>query len=165
MSRRRFDYPQAAILLLLVVLHFVAPEFLGDPRFAPDFLLLALLIYAIKARPGRAAVAGFMVGLVADSLTPAAFGAGALAYTLVGYLAAWGKTVFFAEHILVNAGIIFAGVWIRDLLVLVAGRPADDAAMLWQLVFWSPIKALITAAVGAATMSAFRRWLNVRILE
>ena len=66
---------------------------------------------------------------------------------------------------MVNAGIIFAGVWIRDLVVLVAGRPLDDGVMLWQLMFWSPVKALITAAAGAVTMSAFRRWLNVRILE
>ena len=106
-----------------------------------------------------------MVGLVADALTPAAFGAGALAYTTVGYLAAWGKAVFFAENLFVNTGFIFIGVWIRDLLVLLVGRPADDGVLMWQLVFWSPVKALVTAIAGALTLALFRRSLDVRILE
>ncbi len=165
MTRRRIRYPLALVLLLLVTLHFVVPEVVGNPRFAPDFLLLALLVYAIRARPGPAAVAGFVVGVVADSLTPAAFGAGALAYTVVGYLAAWGKAIFFADNIIVNAGFIFAGVWVRDVLVLLVGRPADNAVLVWQLVFWSPVKAMVTALAGAAVFLVFRRWLEVRIVD
>jgi rod shape-determining protein MreD len=134
----------AAVLLLLVVLHFALRPFLGDFRAAPDLLLLALIVFAMRVRPGHATAAGFSVGLVVDSLTPVAFGAGALAHTLVGYLAAWGKAVFFAENLVVNAGFFFVGTWIRDLLVLVAGRHMDGSAMLWQLLFWSPIKALAT---------------------
>ena len=42
------------------------------------------MIYAIRARPGHAAIAGFVVGLSGDALAGAAFGAGALAYTVVG---------------------------------------------------------------------------------
>jgi rod shape-determining protein MreD len=165
MSRRGPRYALFAILLLLATLHFVVPGLVGDARFTPDFLLLAMLIYAIRARPGQAAIAGFAVGLVADSLTPAAFGAGALAYTAVAYLAAWGKAVFFAENLFVNTGFIFVGVWMRDLLVLLVGRPADDAVLMWQLVFWSPLKALVTAAAGAITLLVFRRALEVRISE
>ena len=95
--RPRGKYRLPAILSLLVVLHFALRPWLGDPRPAPDFLLLALLVYAIRSTPGRASVAGFLVGLLGDALTPVAFGSGALAHTLVGYLAAWGKAVFFAE--------------------------------------------------------------------
>jgi rod shape-determining protein MreD len=153
----------AVMLLLLVVLHFALRPFLGDFRVAPDLLLLALLIFAIRARPGEAAVAGFGMGLVVDSLTPVAFGAGALAHTCVGYLAAWGKAVFFAENLLVNAGFIFVGTWLRDLLVLVAGRHADGSVMLWQLLFWSPLKALSTALVGLLVLVVFQRWLRMRI--
>ena len=165
MSRRRSGWAMYGVLFLLATLHFIVPALAGDPRYTPDFLLLALLIFAIRARPGQAAVAGFLVGLVADALTPAAFGAGALAYTTVGYLAAWGKAVFFAENLFVNTGFIFIGVWIRDLLVLLVGRPADDGVLMWQLVFWSPVKALVTAIAGALTLALFRRSLDVRILE
>jgi rod shape-determining protein MreD len=152
------------MLLLLVVLHFVLRPFLGDYRSAPDFLLLALLVFAVRARPGDAAIAGFVVGLLADSLTPVALGAGALAHTCVGYLAAWGKAVFFAESVPVSAGFFFLGTWLRDVLVLVAGGHMDHGALFWQLAVWSPVKALTTALVGAFVLVLLRRSLQERAL-
>ena len=155
-------YRLIAVLLLLVALQFVLRPFLGDSRVAPDLLLLALLVYAIQARPGDAAIAGFVVGLVADSLTPVAFGAGAFAHTCVGYLAAWGKAVFFAESVPVSVAFFFAGTWLRDLLVLVAGRHMGERSLLWQLAVWSPLKALTTALAGVVVLVVFRRWLRSR---
>jgi rod shape-determining protein MreD len=149
-------------MLLLVVLHFVLRPFLVDFRGAPDLLLLALLVFAIRVRPGDAAIAGFVVGLLADSLTPIAFGAGALAHTCVGYLTAWGKAVFFAENVLVSAGFFFLGTWARDAIVLVAGRHMDSSALLWQLFLWSPVKALMTALAGVLVLVLFRGWLRIR---
>lgn len=165
MTRRSGAYRLAAVLLLLAVLHFTIRPWLGAPRAAPDFLLLGLLVYAIRARPGAAAIAGFAVGLLSDALTPVAFGAGALAHTVVGYLAAWGKAVFFAENLAVNAGFFFAGTWVRDLLVLVGGGHVQGSTLLWQLAVWSPLKAVTTALVGVAALLLFRRWLAIRIAE
>ena len=158
----------AAVLLCLLVLQFVVRPLPEDPRIerlAPDFLLLALLVYAIRARPGHGAIAGFIVGLVTDSLSPAAFGAGALAHTVIGYLAAWGKAVFFAENLLVNAVFFFFGTWLRDILVLLIGQHAQGSALFWQIGYLSPIKALTTALAGVAVLLFFRRWLNIRIGE
>jgi rod shape-determining protein MreD len=154
-----------AVLVLLVVLHFTVRPWLGDQRPAPDLLLLALLVYAVQARPGGAAVAGFVIGLVSDVLTPVAFGAGALAHTVVGYLTAWGKAVFFAENLAVNAGFFFVGTWIRDLLVLLGGGHVEGRQLLWQLVLWSPLKAATTALAGVLVLLVFRRWLAIRIAE
>jgi rod shape-determining protein MreD len=154
-----------AVLVLLVVLHFTVRPWLGDQRPAPDLLLLALLVYAVRARPGGAAVAGFVIGLVSDVLTPVAFGAGALAHTVVGYLTAWGKAVFFAENLAVNAGFFFVGTWIRDLLVLLGGGHVEGRQLLWQLVLWSPLKAATTALAGVLVLLVFRRWLAIRIAE
>ena len=70
----------------------------------------------MRSRPGDGALAGFAVGLVNDAMTPAAFGAGALAHTVVGYLAAWGRAVFFADNLLVNAAFVAVALWVRDLL-------------------------------------------------
>jgi rod shape-determining protein MreD len=153
------------VLALLVVLHFTVRPWLGDQRPAPDLLLLALLVYAVRARPGGAAVAGFVVGLVSDVLTPVAFGAGALAHTVVGYLAAWGKAVFFAENLAVNAGFFFVGTWMRDLLVLLGGGHVEGRQLLWQLLLWSPLKAAMTALAGVVVLLVFRRWLAIRIAE
>ena len=63
MSRRARRYRLGSILILLVVLHFALRPWLGDPRAAPDFLLLALLVYSLRTRPGKAAVAGVVVAL------------------------------------------------------------------------------------------------------
>lgn len=165
MTRRGSHYRLVLVLLLLVVMQFALRPWLGDPRPAPDFLLLALLVYAIRTTPGRAAVAGFVVGLVGDALTPVAFGSGALAHTVVGYLAAWGKAVFFAENLLVSAGFFAVGTWVRDLLVLLAGGHVSGTALYWQIGMWSPLKAATTAIVGVVALTVFRRWLDVRIAE
>lgn len=165
MSRPRTGMQLGAVLLLLVVLQFALRPFLGDQRAAPDFLLLALLVYAIRARPGDAAVAGFLVGLLGDSLSPIAFGAGALAHSVVGFLAAWGKAVFFAESVAVNAGFFFAGTWLRDVLVLLVGRHVAGSQLGWQLALWSPIKALTTTVTGVIVLVLFHRWLRIRISE
>ncbi len=165
MNGRAGPYRLRAVLALLVVLHFTVRPWLGDQRPAPDLLLLALMVYAIRARPGAAAVAGFTVGLLSDALTPVAFGAGALAYTVVGYLAAWGKAVFFAENLAVNAGFFFVGTWMRDLLVLVGGGHVEGRQLLWQLLLWSPLKAASTALAGVLALLLFRRWLSIRITE
>src|SRR2546428_5234197 len=97
-------YRLVPILGGLVLLQFSLRARLGDDRVAPDFLLLAVLIYTIRAQPGRSARAGFLVGLLRDALTPASFGAGEVADTLVGHLSAGGKDVYFAVNVIVNGG-------------------------------------------------------------
>jgi len=164
-ARGRARYRLAVVLVLLVVMHFSVRRFLGDNRIAPDFLLLALLLYAIRATPGRASVAGFLVGLLTDALTPDAFGSAALAHTVVGYLSAWAKAVFFAENLVVSAGFFFGGAWIRDLLVLLAGGHAAGSTFLYQMLVWTPLKALTTASLGVVVLLTFRRWLDVRVVE
>jgi rod shape-determining protein MreD len=103
------------VLVLLLVLQFYIRPRLWNARVSPDFLLIALMLFAMRSGPGAGAVAGFLVGLIEDTLTPARFGAGALAHTLVGYFAAWGRAVFFADNMLVNAAFVAVGLWFRDL--------------------------------------------------
>ena len=150
------------VLLILLALHFYVRPRLGYPRVAPDFLLIGLLIYCIRSRPGDAALAGFAVGLVSDALTPSSFGAGALADTLVAYLAAWGRAVFFADNLLVNAGLFAGGLWLRNLIVLLASD--EGSGGFWQqLAVWSPLEALTTAITGVVVLMVFRRWLDLRL--
>ncbi len=152
------------VLLILLALHFYVRPRLGYPRVAPDFLLIGLLIYCIRSRPGDAALAGFAVGLVSDALTPSSFGAGALADTLVAYLAAWGRAVFFADNLLVNAGFFAIGLWLRNLVVLLASSTAGHGAAA-DLLLWSTLQALTTAAAGVLVLVIFRRWLSIRLAE
>jgi len=163
--RRSDKYRFWVILAILVALQFSVRSRLGGERTAPDFLLLALLIYTIRAQPGRSATAGFLVGLLRDALTPASFGAGALAHTLVGYLSAWGKAVFFAENLFVNGCLFFAGTWVRNVVVALASGKLKGGQLGWELLVWSPLQSLTTAVAGVAVLWLFGRWLAIRLSE
>ncbi len=163
--RRSDKYRFYLLLAFLVALEFTVRSRLGDERAAPDFLLLALLIYTIRTQPGKAAAAGFVVGLMRDALTPASFGAGALAHTLVGYLSAWGKAVFFAENLFVNACLFFAGTWVRNLVIALASGKLRGGQLGWELLVWSPLQGLTTAVAGVVVLWVFRRWVHVRVRE
>jgi rod shape-determining protein MreD len=150
------------VMLLLVVLQFYVRPRLWDARISPDFLLIALMLFAMRSTPGVAALAGFAVGLIADTLTPARFGAGALAHTLVGYLAAWGRAVFFADNILVNAGFVAFGLWLRDFMVLLASG-TDHRQVITELAIYSPLQALTTAGFALIVLITFRSMFSIRL--
>lgn len=147
---------------VLVLLHFYLRPRLGTARVSPDFLLVALMLYAMRSSPGGAAVAGFAVGLAGDALTPARFGAAALAHTVVGYLASWGRSLFFADNLLVNAGFVAGGLWLRDLLLLVASG-TERGRLLAELTIYSPLQALTTALAAILVLAAFREWFAIRL--
>jgi rod shape-determining protein MreD len=161
-SARRGDVRLYLGFLLLAALQFYVRPRVWDGRAAPDFLFLALMLIAVRARPGVAAVAGFLTGLMSDVLAPAGFGATALANTLVGYLAALGRSVFFPDNLIVNAALFAGGVWVRDALVLLAsGTPSGQLSA--GLLVWSPLQALSTAVAGIALLLLFRNWFAIRL--
>lgn len=163
--RRSDRYRFYIILAGLAVLQFMVTIRMWDRPVGPDFLLLALLMYSIRAQPGRGAGAGFLIGVLRDALTPASFGAGALAHTLVGYLSAWGKAVFFAENVWVNGYLFFAGTWLRNFVVAVASGKLKGATLGWELLVWSPLQSATTAVAGMLVLWLFGRHLAVRLGE
>jgi rod shape-determining protein MreD len=150
------------VMGLLVLLHFyVRPRF-GATRLSPDLLLFALVTYAMRSGPGAGAVAGFVIGLANDALSPARFGASTLAHTIVGYAAAWGRAVFFADNLLVTAAFVAAGLWLRDLILLVASGAAG-AELGATLALYAPLQGIITAAAGAIVLYAARQFFDLRV--
>lgn len=150
------------VMIVLLVLQFYVRPRLWNTRVSPDFLLIALMLYAMRSGAGAGALAGFVIGIIGDTLTPARFGAGALAHTLVGYLAAWGRAVFFADNMLVNAAFVAAGLWIRDLIVLVASG-TDHRQLFTELAINSPLQALTTAGFALLVLVTFRAWFSIRL--
>ncbi|HEU5261622.1 MAG TPA: rod shape-determining protein MreD [Gemmatimonadales bacterium] len=163
--RRSDKYRFFVILAGLVVLQFSVRGRLGDERIAPDFLLLALLIYTIRAQPGPSAGVGFLVGLLRDALTPASFGVGALAHTVIGYLSSWSKAVFFAENLFVNGWLFFAGTWFRNLVVALFSGKLTAGVLGWELLVWSPLQSLTTAVAGMLVLWLFGRHLAIRLSD
>lgn len=144
-----------AIVLALIVLQFTVRPFLGW-RAPIDFLTIAVLLAAVRVRPGVAALIGLILGLLADALTPTAFGCGALALTLVAYGASTLKAVFFADNAALSALFVFAGKWIFDVVYLVSQRRIVGAELLVQLLLWSPLAATVTAITALLLLVALR---------
>ena len=145
----------AFIVLVLLVLQFTVRPFLGW-RAPIDFLTIAVLLAAVRVRPGAAALIGLVLGLLADSLTPSAFGSGALALALVAYGASTLKAVFFADNAALSALFVFAGKWIFDVVYLVSERRVRGAELVVQLLLWSPLAATATAITALLLLVAFR---------
>jgi rod shape-determining protein MreD len=150
------------VMLFLLALQFYLRPRLGNARVSPDFLLIGLMLFAMRSGAGAGAVAGFLVGLIGDSLTPARFGAGALAHTLVGYFAAWGRALFFADNMLVNAGFVAVGLWFRDLIVLMTSG-TEHRQLFTELTLYSPLQALTTAGFALIVLITFRAWFSIRL--
>src|SRR2546428_14075674 len=117
----RYRYP--IVMTVLIILQFTVRSHLGGDRVAPDFLLLALLIYTIRAEPGKSAAAGFMLGLLRDALTPASFGAGALAPPFLAFKLSWAQAVFFAGPVFVKGRLFFARNWLCNVIFLPFSGP------------------------------------------
>lgn len=148
-----------ASFALLVLLHYTLRPLLGW-RAPMDFLLLAVLLIAVRARPGVAAIIGFAVGFISDSLTPTALGAGAIAMTVVGYSASWLKAVFFADNLALNAFFFFAGKWMFDVIYFVGERRLGGFELVQQLALWSPLSAGATAIAGVLLLLLMRPLLD-----
>ncbi len=144
---------------VLVLLHFTLRPLLGW-RAPIDFLLLAVLTSAVRVRPAGAVVIGFVVGLVADSLSPDTLGAGALAMLLVAYLASWLKAVFFADSLPLNAMFFFAGKWLFDIIYFIAEHNLSGVELVQQLLLWSPLSAAATAIAGVVVLLVMRPLLE-----
>jgi rod shape-determining protein MreD len=163
MSPRRVTRVQLAlVLLVLLVLQFYLRPRLWNARVSPDFLLIGLMLFAMRSGAGAGALVGFLVGLIEDTLTPARFGAATLAHTVVGYLASWGRAVFFADNMLVNAGFVAVGLWFRDLIVLVTSG-TEHPQLLTELTLYSPLQARTTAGFALLLLVTFRTWFSIRL--
>jgi rod shape-determining protein MreD len=149
------------VCAILIVLHYTLRPLLAW-RASIDFLIVALLLGSVRMRPGSAAVYGFLLGLMSDSLVGGGFGAAALAMTVVGFSASWLKAVFFADNLALNGFFLFLAKWVFDLIFLLVGHRAAGAELAMQLFVWSPLSAAATAVAGVIALSLLKPLMEVR---
>jgi rod shape-determining protein MreD len=140
---------------LLLVLHYTLRPLLGW-RAPIDFLVIAILLAAVRIRPGNAALAGFALGLATDSLNASGFGAGALAMGLVAFAASWMKAIFFADNLALNGFFFFLGKWVYDIVFTITEQRLSGGDMMTQLLLWSPLSAVNTAVAGIVLLILLR---------
>ena len=72
------------------------------------------------------------------------------------------RAVFFADNLLVNAAFVAAGLWFRDLIVLVMSG-SERGQLLTELTVYSPLQALTTALFALLLLVTFREWFSIRL--
>ncbi len=149
----------AIAFVLLVMLHYSLRPLLAW-RASPDFLVIALLLVAVRVRPGTAAVVGLLLGLVADSLMLSGFGSSALAMAAIGFAAAWLKAVFFADNAVLNGFFFFLGKLAFDVMYLLIERRVGGGELMAELLVWSPLRAAVTAAAGLIMLALLKPMLQ-----
>lgn len=149
------------VLAALVALHFTLRPLL-DWRAGVDFLVIGVLMVAVRVRPGTAAIVGLLLGAVVDAMTPEALGAGALAMTLMAFGASRLKAAFFADDLGLNVVFVFLGKMAFDVVATLAEGRLRGMTLVWQLLAWTPLSALATAAAGVVVLALVRPALEAR---
>jgi len=140
----------------LVVLHFVLHLSLGIGGSAPDLLTLAVLLSARQLAGGKAAGLGFVLGLLEDAVSLAAFGAAAITQTVIGYLGARSRDLFVGESLLFLSLYLFLGAWLQDALYYGVAASVRRGHAVQSLLVQSPLEALYVAAAGVVAMVIYR---------
>ena len=153
-SLRGSNYTVFATVVVLAFLHFALRPVI-DPWIArPNLLVCAVLVAALKLRPGAAAGVGFALGLLEDAMAVTNFGMSALLLVLMGYLGSRTREQFVGEEPLFMGTYMFIGTWLYQAAAYLMLGAGSDA--LSYLLVQSPLDALATSAVGYVALLLVR---------
>lgn len=136
------------VALALVALHFLLHVSFGLEGAAPDLLTLALLLVARKTGTGLAAALGFFMGLLEDAFSVLAFGASALAMTVVGILGARTRELFVGDSAVFLAAYLTMGKLLKDLIYWAVAGDTVREPFVKDVVLDGSLGAIYVAAVG-----------------
>jgi hypothetical protein len=136
------------VVVLLPPAHFLVQVGLGAGRFAPDLLVIAVLLLARELRTSRAAAVGFVFGLLEDAFSILAFWANTVTLTLLAVAGSRTRDLFVGESAAFFVGYLALGSWLRHALhwVVAGGESRVSAGRL--LLVEAPVNALYAAGVG-----------------
>ncbi len=147
-----------ATVVFLAVLHFFLHLGLGLGAEAPDLLTVALLLAAREVGMGVAAGIGFAFGLLLDAFSVLAFGANAIAMTLVGMVGARTRDLFVGDSFFFVVAYLFLGKWLKDLIHWVVAGEVVREPFTQALLVDSSLAAAYAAAVGVLVVMVTGAW-------
>jgi rod shape-determining protein MreD len=143
-------------IALLVFLHFLLHLTLGLGARAPDLLTVAVLLGARPLSGGPAAGLGFLLGIMEDAVSIAAFGAAAATFTVIAYLGARTRDFFEGDSLLFLTAYLFLGKWIQEALYYGLAASVRRGEPIEVLLTQAPLSALYAAAAGLVAVSIYR---------
>lgn len=149
-------WPFWTYIALLVIIYFALHLALGLGAVVPDLLTIAVLMAARRLGAVGSAAFGLAMGVLRDALSLVAFGADAIALTIVGYIGARSRDLFLGDSLLFVATYLFVGKWFHDVIYYgIAGR-ALGVDLVSRLLVQAPIGAVYAAAAGIVSLLAYR---------
>ena len=149
----RTTYRYWVFIGILVFMHFALRVGFGLEERSPDLLTVATLFAARRLRSTGAALFGLLLGVLADALSLIAFGASAVALSIVGFLGARSRDMFEGDSILFVTIYLFIGVWLREAIQALVSRQGIEWSMLYTS---APVSAIYAAAAGIIALGVFR---------
>ena len=140
---------------LLMVAHFMIHVGFSVGAAAPDLLTLALLLAAREVGMGTAAGLGFFLGVLEDAFSVLAFGASAMALTLVGALGSGTRDLFVGDSPLFIFAYLGLGKLLRDLVYWIVADSTVRGPFLDGVVVGGGLGALSVAILGLLLVRIF----------
>lgn len=143
-------------IAVLVILDFTLHLALGLGAAAPDLLTVAVLLGARRLSGVAAASLGLVLGVLRDALSLVAFGAEAVALTVVAYLGARSRDFFIGESLAFVALYLFLGAWLHGAIYYFIAGEAGHGGWIARLLVEAPIGAAYAAAAGVVALLVYR---------
>lgn len=141
----------------LVALHFFLRVGLGLGLWAPDLLVVAVLLASRRMRPGWAAGLGALLGLLEGSANPFLFGVASLALAVLGYLGARSREWLAGDDPLNLVAFLFGGTLLYQLMLYLILAFQGTGGSPLALVLPTVVAALYAAAAGLAASALYRQ--------
>lgn len=151
---RRAIVTDSTMIVGLVCAHFLVRPFLYPVAVAPNLLIGALLLAALRLSAGWAALLGFVLGVLEAAMALAGLGRISLVLMLVGYLSARSRDLLFADARFFVYAYLFLGTWVAESGLAVALGGASDPI---RLLLQAPASAALTAVLCGALESVVSR--------
>jgi rod shape-determining protein MreD len=143
-------------ICLLVALHFFLRYGVALGIWAPDLLVVALLLVSRRVRPGTAAGIGVLLGLLEGSANPVLFGVPSLALAILGYLGSRSRELLAGDDPLNLVAFLFVGTvayqFLLFLVLAMQGRGVSPVALLIPAL----LGGIYAAAAGLGAVSLYR---------
>ena len=133
---------------VVFVLQLVLSNIISLGEASPDFVLILLIVLAMRQTPAIAVVTGFLLGFLQDLGNASYLGMNALAKSLTRYVVARYASDLLPDSSLFKGLLIFVSALAGDVILLNIMLSFDQRCVLAALFRYSLLAALYTAVLG-----------------
>ena len=150
----------AFVVLALVVVQSTFMPYVSIGGFIPDLLLIWVAYTAIRRGQVEGMLAGFLAGLLQDTVATQLFGLAALSKTIAGFLGGYFHNENKTDQILGSYQfLMIVGMCslVHNLIFFLIFLQGTNGALVWTALQYSAATTAYTGAISALPMFVFAR--------